>query len=365
MSSVVQLTPIPFGDNAVVGGGERYPTELSRAMARYVPTTLVSFAERYSVRREGNLTLKIYPALRYVDHKRVNPLSPWFLPDLLGAQVIHCHQYQTLLTNLAVLSGWTLRKKTFATDHGGGGRNYGRRLGVERKLTGFLPVSRFSASFYPSMAPKTAVIDSGVDPNVFQPQPVERERSVLYVGRLLPHKGIDYLVQAVGTDVPLRVIGRVYDQPYYDYLCHLAEGKRVTFVTNATDRDILQAYSRATVTVLPSVFVSYNGRKNPLAELLGITLLESMACETPVVCTNVGGMPEAVVEGETGYVVPPNDPTALADRLYRLLDDPPLARSMGRAARERILGHWTWDHVARRCLEAYGWGGKTRAGHLG
>ncbi len=327
-------------------------------MARYVPTTLVSFAERLSVRHEGNLTLKIYPVLRYVDHKRVNPLSPWFLLDLLGAQVIHCHQYQTFLTNLAVLAGWALRKKTFATDHGGGGRNYGRRLHIDARLTGFLPVSRFSAGFYPGLLSKTTAIDSGVNPELFRPQLAERERSVLFVGRLLPHKGIDYLIQAVGSDVPLRVVGRIYDRGYYEYLCQLAEGKQVTFLTNASDRDILQAYSTAAVTVLPSVYVSYNGRQNPMAELLGITLLEAMACETPVVCTRVGGMPEAVKDGETGYVVPPNDPAALADRLYRLLDDPSLARSMGKAARQQILEHWTWDHVARRCLEAYGWGSK-------
>ncbi len=353
ITSVLQLTPIPFGDQAVVGGGERYPTELSRAMARYVPTTLVSFAERYSVRREGNLTLKIYPALRYVDHKRVNPLSPWFLADLPRAGVIHCHQYQTLVTNLAVLFGSLLGRKSFATDHGGGGRNYGRRLRIGERLTGFLPVSRFSAGFYPELASKTVPIDSGVDPELFRPQGKERERSVLYVGRIMPHKGIDYLVQAVGKDVPLRVVGRVYDKDYYQYLCRLAEGKQVTFLTDASDQDILREYGRATVTVLPSVYVTYNGAQHRMPELLGITLLESMACETPVVCTNVGGMPEAVQEGVTGYVVPPNDPGALSDRLYRLLDDPTLARSMGEAARQHILEHWTWDHVARRCLEAY------------
>ncbi|MGE5619862.1 MAG: glycosyltransferase family 4 protein [Sphingomonadaceae bacterium] len=352
-SSVLQLTPIPFGDQAVVGGGERYPTELSRAMARYVPTTLVSFGGRLTAWREGNLTLKTYPVLRYVDHKRVNPLSPWFLFELLGPDTIHCHQYQTLVTNMAVLFGSLLKKRTFATDHGGGGRNYSRRLRIGERLTGFLPVSRFSASFYPELAHKTVPIDSGVNPDLFRPQPVERERSALYVGRILPHKGIDYLIRAVGSDVQLRVVGRLYDQSYYRYLRELAEGKQVVFVTDASDQDILREYSRAAVAVLPSVYVTFDGARHRMPELLGITLLEAMACETPVICTNVGGMPEAVMEGITGYVVPPNDPETLRDRLYRLLDDPTLARSMGKDARQMILEHWTWDHVARRCLEAY------------
>ena len=337
----------------MVGGGERYPTELSRAMSRYVPTTLVSFGARAVVRKDGNLTLKIYPALRYVDGKRVNPLSLRFLPDLAVARVVHCHQYQTIVTNLAVLAGWLLRKRSFVTDHGGGGRNYARRLRIDERLTGFLPVSRFSAGLFPGLAAKSTPIGSGVDPDFFRPASVERQRSVLYVGRILPHKGIDYLIRAVRPDTPLRVVGRVYDDGYFAHLLRLAEGKRVAFVTDATDQDLVQEYSRATVSVLPSVYVTWDGVPRRMPELLGITLLESMACETPVVCTEVGGMPEAVEEGVTGFVVPPNDPDALADRLYRLLDDPTRARAMGKAGRQQVLDRWTWDHVARRCLRAY------------
>lgn len=353
MPSVLQLAPIPFAEQAVVGGGERYPTELSRAMARYVPTTLVSFDRKGSVRREGNLTIRIYPVIRYVDRKRVNPLSPWFLRELPGAGVIHCHQYQTLMTNMAVLFGSMLGKKSFATDHGGGGKNYSRRLRIGDHLTGFLPVSAFSATFFPDLAGKTTMIGSGINPERFKPANVERRRSVLYVGRIMPHKGIDYLIQAVRPDTPLRVIGRVYNQEYFQHLRELSRGKQVTFINDADDRQIVREYSAATVSVLPTVYRSWDGVTHKQPELLGISLLEAMGCETPVVCTNVGGMPEAVVEGETGFVVPPNDSEALSDRLYQLLDDPARAQSMGRAARQHVLENWTWDGVARRCLEAY------------
>ncbi len=353
MASVLQLSPIPFADHAVVGGGERYPTELSRALARYVPTTLVSFADRMSVRREGNLTLKLYPVIRYVDGKRVNPLSPWFLMDLPSHQVVHCHQYQTLMTNMAVMFGGWLRKGTFATDHGGGGKNYSRRLRIGDRLTRFLPVSRFSATLFPNLSERTTLIGSGIDPERFKPVEVDRQRSVVYVGRIMPHKGIDFLIQAVQPDTPLQVIGRVYHERYFQHLQTLAEGKQVSFITNAGDADIVLAYSTASVAVLPSVYRAWDGVAHKQPELLGISLLEAMACETPAICTDVGGMPEAVVEGTTGYVVPPGDAETLADRLYRLLDHPAMARDMGKAARQHVLENWTWDRVARRCLEAY------------
>ena len=354
MAPVLQLSPIPFAEHAVVGGGERYPTELSRALSRYVPTTLVSFAEKVLVRHEGNLTIKIFPVIRYIDGKRVNPLSPWFLGELLTHEIIHCHQYQTLITNMAVVFGSLLHKRTFATDHGGGGKNYSRRLRIAERLTGFLPVSKFSASFFPDLASKTTMIGSGIDPERFKPIGLERERAVVYVGRIMPHKGIDVLIRAVRADTPVRIIGRVYHDSYYRHLQSLAEGKRVNFIINASDYEIVREYNAAAVGVLPSVYQSWGGGIHKMPELLGISLLESMACETPVVCTDVGGMPEAVVEGITGFVVPPNEPEALADRLYWLLDHPTEARTMGKAARQHILENWTWDRVARRCLEAYG-----------
>jgi glycosyltransferase involved in cell wall biosynthesis len=70
-----------------------------------------------------------------------------------------------------------------------------------------------------------------------------------------------------------------------------------------------------------------------------------MACATPVVGSRVGGIKTSVADGETGYIVPPRDPEAIADRLLRLLSDRWLRDCMGRAARRRIEKHYTWEHV--------------------
>ena len=78
-----------------------------------------------------------------------------------------------------------------------------------------------------------------------------------------------------------------------------------------------------------------------------------MACETPVVCSRVGGIPELVVDGVTGTLVPPADAPALGAAVEALLDDPVLARRMGQAGREHVLAHFTWQRVAQRCLSAY------------
>ena len=116
----------------------------------------------------------------------------------------------------------------------------------------------------------------------------------------------------------------------------------------------MNAYRQALCVVLPSVFESVFGEKHSLPELLGQTLLEGMACGTPAVTTTVASLPEVVEDGVTGFVVPPNDPIALRDRIRWLREHPAERDAMGRAARERVLRLFTWDAVVQRCLDIYG-----------
>jgi glycosyltransferase involved in cell wall biosynthesis len=88
-------------------------------------------------------------------------------------------------------------------------------------------------------------------------------------------------------------------------------------------------------------------------ELLGQTLLEGMACGRPAICTDVASMPEVVIDGQTGYVVPPNDPPSLRHAIEALRHDPQRAAEMGRQARERVMTTFRWEQVVDRCLEAY------------
>jgi glycosyltransferase involved in cell wall biosynthesis len=78
-----------------------------------------------------------------------------------------------------------------------------------------------------------------------------------------------------------------------------------------------------------------------------------MACGAPAVCTDVASMPEVVEDGVTGFVVPPNDPRALRQKLVWLRDNPERRREMGEAARRRVLERFTWPSVVRNCLEIY------------
>jgi starch synthase len=106
--------------------------------------------------------------------------------------------------------------------------------------------------------------------------------------------------------------------------------------------DVVQLYSHASLFVCPSVY-----------EPFGLINLEAMACGTPVVATRVGGIPEVVLDGETGQLVPPRDPAALADAVRRLLADPGRAAEFGAAGRRRVEARFSWDRIAERTLEVY------------
>ena len=119
------------------------------------------------------------------------------------------------------------------------------------------------------------------------------------------------------------------------------------------DQRLIRGYREALCAVLPSVYTDRYGASTTVPELLGQTLLEGMACGTPVICSRVGGLPEVVNDGVTGFVVPPSDAIALGERLARLQHDGDLVASLGSAGRAHIERRFTWSAVAERCLTAY------------
>jgi glycosyltransferase involved in cell wall biosynthesis len=352
-AELTHVSPGFFGPDGVLGGGERYALELARAMSALVPTRLVSFGAEGRTFSLDDLEVAILPLrTRWKGHS-TNPLSERLVPEILRARSLHVHQLESVVANICLVAGAATRKPVYVTDHGGGGRNYRRPLRLDRLVRAFLPVSRFSASLHPELADRTTVVWSGADVARFHPDGGRRERQVVFVGRILPHKGIDVLVEALPAGVALHVYGRTYDPAYRAVLDRLAVGKEVAFHESASDEEIAEAYRRSRVAVLPSVTEPRYGKRAPNAELLGLALLEAMASGTPVICTEVGGMPEVVREGETGFVVPQNDPIALRERIQELVEGSSLWESMSAEDVEHVRAEFTWRRVAERCLAAY------------
>jgi glycosyltransferase involved in cell wall biosynthesis len=352
---VLHVVPAAFGEGGIFGGAERYAFELARSMADATPTRLVAFADTPGRRSVGRLDVRLLGPAWYIRGHQTNPFHPALVSHLARADVIHCHQRAVVASSFTAAIGRLTGRKVFVSDLGGGGWDVSAYTDTDPWFHGHLHLSEYSRSLAGHRGWNRAhVISGGVDVDRFSPSPaVAREPLVVFVGRLMPHKGVDYLVEALPPGLDLEVIGRPYTPAFFLRLKELAAGKPVRFRLECDDAEVVRAYRRARCVVLPSVYRTSAGSETRVPELLGQTLLEGMACGTAAVCTAVASMPEVVVEGETGLIVPPNDPPALRAALERLRDDPAEADRMGRAGRHRVLDRFTWPAVVRRCLDIY------------
>lgn len=354
---VCHITPALFGDGGVFGGAERYSFELARHMALSTPTVLVSFGQqaRRFTTTEG-LRVVVLERPWYVRGQRFNPIHLGLIQAVAEANVLHCHQTNTLASELAAFLARVSGRRIFTTDLGGGGWCLGARFRTSGLFHGHLHISDYSRKLAGGMNdPKHDVILGGVDTAKFSPAAhVPREPLVVFVGRLLPHKGVDVLVEALPPGMTLELIGRPYSEQYHDKLRELAAGKQVLFRTDCDDTEVVRAYRRAMCVVLPSVYRDCYGNESHVPELLGQTPLEAMSCGTPAIVTRVASLPEVVKDGETGFVIAPNDPDALRVQLEWIRDHPEKALEMGRAGRRRVENLFTWNQVVARCLMPYG-----------
>lgn len=353
---ILHVVPALFGsDDGIVGGAERYALELARHMAQDTPTTLVTFGERERRETLGNLKIRVIGNPWYVRDQRTNPVALALIKELRNADVVHCHQQHVVASSLAALVGKLSRRRVFVSDLGGGGWDVSAYVSTDRWYRGHLHISEYSRKVYGQAdKPWAHVILGGVDTEKFSPdERTKRDGTVLFVGRLLPHKGVNTLVEAVTPEMPLELVGQAYDERFLEDLKTLAKGKQVAFRHDCDDAALVQAYRKALCVVLPSVYKSMYGEETRVPELLGQTLLEGMACGTPAICTDVASMPEVVEDGVTGFIMPAHDAAALREKLSWLREHPVEAGKMGEAARRRVLEKFTWPAVVQRCLEIY------------
>jgi glycosyltransferase involved in cell wall biosynthesis len=175
-----------------------------------------------------------------------------------------------------------------------------------------------------------------------------REPYALFVARISEQKGIFQLLEAareLPEGVQLVLCASSPDTP--ELLARLqaaVSGRPQIHWINAMlpVEEVVQIYSHAAVFVCPSIY-----------EPFGIINLEAMACGTPVVASRVGGIPEVVLDGETGWLVEPGDSGALARALRTALADPQRARRMGEAGRRRVEAHFSWDRIAALTMDVY------------
>ncbi|MEU8265646.1 glycogen synthase [Sphaerisporangium sp. NPDC049002] len=293
----------------------------------------------------GHVAKMLYGTPHVVTTHSLEPLRPWKAEQLGGGYT---------------LSSWAERTAL---------------LGADAVIAVSEGMRRDVLTCYPEIAPdRVTVIHNGIDTGEYAP---DRETGVLlahgidparpyvvFVGRITRQKGLVHLLRAARSfapDAQLVLCAGAPDTPEIAAevagLVEELRGSRagVVWISEMLPRtEVIQILTHATVFVCPSVY-----------EPMGIVNLEAMACETAVVATATGGIPEVVADGSTGLLVPidqgtdgePHDPEefadAIAQRVNAVLSDPELAASMGKAGRRRAVEHFSWPAIAARTQALY------------
>jgi starch synthase len=216
---------------------------------------------------------------------------------------------------------------------------------------------------YPAVsAERVRVIRNGIDTTEYAPDPgtdvigrfgIDPARpTVVFVGRITRQKGLPVLLRAAGRLDPGTQLVIAAGQPDTPELAaevtmlveRLQAGRSgVIWLSGMlAKREVIQLLSHASVFACPSLY-----------EPLGIVNLEAMACGTAVVASRVGGIPEVVADRETGLLVPPGDPAALADALNTLVRDTGRAAAMGQLGRKRAIAEFGWQAIAAQTVALY------------
>ena len=381
------------------GGAGVHVEYLSRELAKLTSVEVRTFGTEDL--QQGRLRVQGFQAdntvLAAVPADLASPLKALhtclaFIGQEINADVVHCHTWYThfggvlakmlyglplvvTVHSLEPLRPWKREQL---------GRGYDLSSWVERTTLemadAVIAVSRSTAMDVERLFhidPKTiAVIPNGIDTDEYAPVTDEEclvsygidptRPYVLFVGRMTWQKGLRYLLDAVPyllPDVQAVLCAGAADTPEIaremDAIVARLQQQRhgvVWIPAMLARRTTIALYSHAAVFCCPSIY-----------EPFGLINLEAMACETPVVASAVGGIPEVVVDGETGYLVDPglsttppyepHDPQQfahdLAEAMNRLLTDTSLRRHMGQKGRMHVEQHFSWRAVAQRTLELY------------
>ncbi|RLJ09181.1 MAG: hypothetical protein DRP15_04145, partial [Candidatus Aenigmatarchaeota archaeon] len=209
-----------------------------------------------------------------------------------------------------------------------------------------------SSIFLRSVRKKVRVIPIGVDEKRFKPTGRENEGEILFVGRLFPYKGLEYLVLAVGyvsrekKNFVVKIVGEGKERSKLEKMVKdMSLEKWIKFEGGVDEEEITRYYNSCCIFVLPSIHRS---------EAFGIAQLEAMSSGKPVISTRIkgSGVPWVNQDGVTGLVVPPRDPERLAKAILNLLGNNVMRKKMGKNARKKALS-FSWETIAKKTIKVY------------
>ena len=362
-----------------VGGVEKYVLNLSLNLTQmgYKVVVYTSNVNQKKEKKFMGIQVKRFPIL---GPKKFYSFMPSLLFKLMNesADIIHAHDYRAFPTD----AGATIRKikgipyvlTPFFHPYGTselGFRDFLRKiydptLGKFKLKTAdrIIALTNYEAKTLTSLGAdptSISVIPLGINSKRFYSLPSGDtfrrkwkidDQMILYVGRIVKHKGIQHLIEAMPKiiehfpKIKLIIVGPPTSfQNFLVQNCHrLGVNNNVIFVPGlpSESMELIEAYSACDVFVLPSLYESF-----------GLSIVEAMACGKPVVVSNVGGCRDIVDNEKNGFLIGYGNVRQLANRIINLLNDPKLAKKFGKDGRKKVLNKYNQKRIIKRTLKIY------------
>ncbi|HID99228.1 MAG TPA: glycosyltransferase family 4 protein [Thiotrichaceae bacterium] len=299
-------------------------------------------------------------------------LLPWFLIAEFFAlvrllrretfDIIHAH-WLVPQGLIAIVACWFVKKPPIILCTSHGGDLFALRGGLFKKLKQFV-LSRTTAITVVSQAMRETAISLGANSNKIQvipmgvnlktqfvpPATVQRENSLLFVGRLVEKKGLHFLLEALPLivkkhpSVNLTIVGKGSDEyQLKQQVLELGLNKQVKFLGAVENHQLPRLYQSAKLVIFPSIVASDGDREG-----FGLVLVEALGCECAVVATDLPAMQDILTDNETGLIVPQKNALALANKVNYLLDNPALLLHLGKQGRKYVLERYDWEMITKR-----------------
>ena len=311
------------------------------------------------IEKIDGITVYRIPALSLIRSYRVTAMVN-FIPGrfaniLKNYDIIHFHEFELSFPFFSSL----IQKPKILHLHGIN-YNFVKRHHISRFLLKhlvhmYISISRQMTKELVNLGiPKNRIVylPNSVDTNFFKPGKNKEENLLLYVGRITELKGLHLLIEALKylkKNVRLVIIGPPdWNTSYYQKLLNTferenAKGKhKISYLGAMEQSEIVKWYQKASLFILPS-----------FVEGFPVTVLEALSCGTPVVATNVGGIPEVIQNNETGILIPPSNPVSLAKAIDHLLENEDIRLEMTRRGRENVQKQYSLENACKKLRLIY------------
>jgi len=367
------LMATPFYD-PIIGGTERFVADMSVKLNQLeIETDVLTFnidenmklVPKYDVLNHNGFNIFKIPAL-FVP-KLMNAIDSNFIPRKLPMgtikkyDLIHFHNdtdlslpFFTYLIRKPKIFHFHCLNVTYQFFK----RRFSSRNLLKSSVSVYIVASKYSADLLLNLGfpeGKIRILPNGLDVEKFSPnEKPKAENLLVFIGRIAPQKGLLTLLRSLKILKPrtkLLIIGPLAKH-YIWYFNRVMETIKnindcthheVRYLGVLDSNEVIQCYRNATIFVCPSI-----------DEPFGIVNIEALACETPVVASNSGGIPEVIQHGINGWLVPPNSPQRLADALQYLLENECLRQKMGSLGRKYVVDNFSSDVIARKLCKIYG-----------